>query len=218
MYSEKILDLKEKIEIYYREKDKKSLLDYVKEELARIYKGMYVETDSLCIYPLLKKLEKALDDECEQIDVAESNRKEIESVFRIITGDEDIKVVVEVGLNRAILNYAVNKDIWKKWLYGYTYSMFEKFIDNNEKYLIDMVFQSKDSGNLQNTIFELLEGKISDLVGYYHQEECELCKLYPVTKEQQFKSKIIRYMECYLGKREVDIFIEFNKGNYKISI
>lgn len=210
---------------------KQELGKWALEAYYDLLRGGYLETEKVALYPFLKTLSQIHIPCLEKDDIYPSKETDIYEIIKILSGEKPFSFCLKAGIPiQAEKLFADAKALnWEqRKIFHIVYDRLKTSSDIN-KSLAAFSIPSNYSNCAQspNTILEILEAKIFDLIQSFHNIHsfnnslnAELC-LYGYSNESNANLSVIKlleYLECYLGYRNFLILVSFFDGIPTVSL
>ncbi|MGL4344736.1 MAG: hypothetical protein ACRCTE_06040 [Cellulosilyticaceae bacterium] len=222
--------LKEIVEDYFSgKKSKKEVGEWAHNGYYELLKGNYLEMDKLMVYPFVKKLSKIHIEGDPIKDNWPCSLEEISQLREILLGrkNQNYSLNIAIPWNISLQEFELNpikKSQYLKLmdiLRGYSdqkewgreaYKVGSQILQMPEDregtipFILEMYIKSflEKSIDGEEVIFKLGQG-----MGLYVKRK---------NSHVEILSKVIRYLECYVGEREIGVDILFVKGEPQIII
>ena len=217
------MDIKDKINAYQSGKmTKEQLGKWAEKQYYCFLKGNYIILEQLKVYSFIRVLSKACIEENDVKDEYPCSEEDIANIYNIIVGNKEYAFRLSVGIPESIFHTSINGffDSDKRLQVYQIREIIQQDGDLKNDNSIDAVKQFigiADTNGKFVTILDILEQNIKNILQYRldHND----FKLYPTKGScDEDMTRLEHYLDCYLGERDIDVFVCYKNGECKVSI
>lgn len=223
-----IYDIKKKIDNYFLgNESKEELGKWAKIAYYDLLKGEYLQMEKIVSYPFLKVISNYHIEEEDIKDIFPVDEKEIELIRDILHGKYNETYSIDVCIPWRINDKYLGLDKIKRKQYIKIidilskYSNKEIFTKDDYKECVNTFKMPEDEPGtiqyiLENNIKSLLKNNIDWEEGCLDIQQGMGIYVQKRKREVDIVNKIIRYLQCYIGERSVEVDIIFILGRPQV--